>query len=349
MLDERTNLMTIDYADTISERNNRLLESSIAYELDGIDLENFKGVLLSLKKLKDYDDYKLLSELVTFCKKLSIKYKVSISFIDYNVVFYSELKKVTLNTDIKLFKNLNVANLLLGCKKYKEDISVLIYDEDIENSKQLKKELSKYGYTIILSQSNAEFQQQMHDTKYEIIITHSALNMDIKGKKSSSVKTQLTLSKKLILNLPVFMDTAVETLVSFTGLDAKKSSHTIKSFDTGLNKKNICAVMRFSGDIDGFFTLIFPIDIAVITMETLLGEVVDEKNIEELRDGVAEFCNIITGSTKTVFASKGISVVFELPKTYTSLQTTMSSIGTNNGVWIDMLLADKPFYLFITK
>jgi CheY-specific phosphatase CheX len=84
-------------------------------------------------------------------------------------------------------------------------------------------------------------------------------------------------------------------------------------------------------------------------MESLLGEVVDENDDESLRDGIAELCNIITGSVKTVFSNKNIKVTFELPKTYLSLELASNDIGTNIGVWIDMELEKKPFYMFITK
>ena len=72
--------------------------------------------------------------------------------------------------------------------------------------------------------------------RYDIIITHTALNMN----NEKTQKKVLTLSKKLISNLPVFMDTAVETLVSFTGLKAEKVAHTIKSFDSKIDNDNIC-------------------------------------------------------------------------------------------------------------
>ncbi len=107
--------------------------------------------------------------------------------------------------------------------------------------------------------------------------------------------------------------------------------------------------MHFKGDLEGFFTLVFPKDIAIIALESLLGETVEENDIDTLRDGVGEFCNIITGSTKTAFDKKDIKIIFDLTKTSNSLKSTQGYIGENNGVWIDMQLAGKAFHMFITK
>lgn len=341
------NFIVVNFTGVITERNIRLLESSILSKQDRIKDKKVRGVLVSLKGIVYENNLKNLTIMTNELDQLSEKVGVSISFIDYSVKFFQVLKKVTKRTKVKLFKNANVANLFLDPKTFKEAMCVLVYDEDAENGKRLSSELAKYGYTVIVVKDIDELQQQMNEGVHDIIITHSALNEKL-GSKSSS-KNVLALSKKLISNLPVFMDTAVETLVSFTGLEAQKTSHSIKGFDTSLDVDNICAVMHFKGDLEGFFTLIFPKDIAIIALESLLGETVQESDEETLRDGVGEFCNIITGSTKTAFEKKDIKIIFDLPKTYNTLKSTQKDIGENNGVWIDMRLAGKSFYMFITK
>ena len=162
-------------------------------------------------------------------------------------------------------------------------------------------------------------------------------------------KKTLHLNKKLILNLPVFMDTAVDTLTSFTSLEAKKQSHSVKEFDTGLKGDFIIATMQFKGDFDGIFILIFPNDIALLTIKSLLGEDVDENDFDTLKDGVGEFCNIIMGSIKTALSKKDISLTFTLPKTYISLASAKANLEEDTGIWVDMLLSKMPFYMFIGK
>jgi len=346
MYNKNGNLIIVNYNGVIQENSNEILKNSILYQLKVS--KDSKGILVSLKGAIYEGNSDAIVLMIKLLDTLNKKLGISISIIDYNMELYQILKKITRRSKVKLFKNLNSANLFLDPKAFKQGMRVLVYDKNEENSKKLSQELAKYGYDIVRAKDSNDFKTRMNNDKdYDIILTHSTLNMDFTRSKSSG--DTLMLSKKLILNLPVFMDTAVESLVSFTGLKAEKSSHGIKRFDKNLKIDIICAVMKFNGDIDGYFTLVFPKDIAVTAMESLLGENVSEDDIETLKDGVGEFCNIITGSIKTVFLSKNIKIVFDLPKTYASLEETDNFVGHNNGVWIDMQLEGKPFYMFITK
>ena len=345
MYNKNKEFILVNYNGVIQENSNEILEKSILYQLKMA--KDAKCVLVSLKGSLYENNPNSVVRMVQHLERLNKKLGISISILDYSMVLYQILRKITKKSKIKLFKNFNAASLFLDAKSFKEGMRVLVYDKDENNSKTLSKELAKYGYTVVRAKDADEFKKRMNDADdHDIVITHSTLNM---GYTSSKSKGTLALSKKLIVNLPIFMDTAVETLVKFTGLKAEKSSHAIKRFNTKLEISTICAVMRFEGEFEGFFTLVFPRDIAVIAMEALLGESVSPDDLETLQDGVGEFCNIITGSIKTVFAAKEVNLTFNLPKTYTSLEETYGFIGHNNGVWIDMQLADKPFYMFITK
>ncbi len=347
---KNSDIVVINYNGVIKESTNELMQNSIKYQIGAIKEDKISDVLVSLKNAVYEDDINALKSLAKTLASLSLKLSIPISFIDYSMKLYPLLQKVTKKTKLKLFKNISAAKLFLTPKEFKEGMRVLIYDKDESNSIGLSKELSKYGYTVIRANDIEEFKKRMTDEDdHDVVITHSALNANGDIKKTYGSENALLLSKKLILNLPVFMDTAVETLVSFTGLESRKSKHGIKRFDTNLQMKTICAVMRFEGDLEGFFTLVFPRDIAVVALESLLGEIVSQDDIEVLKDGVGEFCNIITGAIKTVLSKKEIKMTFDLPKTYSSLEETDGFIGHNNGVWIDMQLAGKPFYMFITK
>lgn len=337
----------VNFIGVVEERNARLMQSLIVSKLEMYKEQKIEAVLVSFKSAVYKEDSKALVSLVKILDALAKSTGLYIAIIDYDIELFKILKRVTKDTKVKLFKNTDVATLFLDPKLYKKSICVLLYDEDELNSKELTSELSKYGYSVIRAKDAKEFQERVAEKAHDIIITQSALNEKIKNVTDGQSK--LLLSKKLIVNLPVFMDTAVETLVSFTGLQAQKSAHSIKGFDTSIDEDNICAVMRFKGDLDGYFTLVFPKSLAIITLESLLGEKISDNDMDTLRDGVGEFCNIITGSTKTAFDKKDIKILFDLPKTYNSLKATQGHIGANNGVWIDMQLADKPFYMFITK
>jgi len=344
----KNNTLVINYRGIIEESRFSSLINSIPRQIEMAVDKKYSAVVISLEGASYKNSS--TSELSIIIKKLDDlrkKIKINIALIDYNIPLYKYLKKLSEHSELKLFKNIAAARLFLEPKSYKKDLRVLVYDEDMENSQKLSKELSKYGYVITIASSVKEFEELVANKANDIIITHSAINENSKIENDN--KKQLSLSKKLIINLPVFMDTAVETLVSFTGLEAEKLSHTIQSFDPNLKRDVICALMHFSGEMDGYFALLFPRDIALIAIESLLGEKIDENDNASIMDGVGEFCNVITGSAKTIFLAKDIKVVFELPKTYTSPEEIRREVGNNNGVWINMQLAGKPFYMFITK
>jgi CheY-specific phosphatase CheX len=344
-MDNNRNQIIIEFKGKITESNIKLLRHSILTNQDIPNKEKMKNYSISLKKIEFENNVESLIHLVNNLNRLITHQKVtSICFIDYTTELFAILKKATKDTSINLFRNSNVANIFLNPQSFKKGTSVLVYDENEENSKKLFTVLYKYDYKLVRAKDVQEFLAGINGDSYNAVVTRSALN-----EKAKSPKNSLTLSKKLIVNLPIFMNKAAETLVSFTGLEAQKVAHSIRDFDTTLDDDSISAVMQFKGDLEGFFTLVFPKDIAITALESLLGEKVKESDVATLKDGVGEFCNIITGSTKTAFDEKGIKIFFNLPKTYNSLKDTQKFIGTHNGVWMDMELADKPFYMFITK
>jgi CheY-specific phosphatase CheX len=343
-MQDKINKQIIEFKNTIDENSIRTLKSSI---LKIVNEQKNANVFISLKSFTDIHNSKTLTLMIKELEKVSLRIGITIDFIDYAEELFVILKKHTANTGINLYKNKEVAILFVMVGAFKEDTKVLVFDENEQNSKKLYFDLCTHGYVIERAQNMKEFLSGINSESYDIIVSRTFLNKRVI--KTTITKNTLSLSKKLIMNLPIFMNKAAETLVSFTGLEASKVSHSIKSFDTVSNPKSISAVMPFKGDIEGYFTLVFPRAIAIIALESLLGEKVEENDTATLTDGVGEFCNIITGAAKTEFDSKDIKVVFDLPKTYASLNETKKHIGTNNGVWMDMQLSGQPFYMFITK
>ena len=351
-MDNKTDQVIVDFTGEIHEENIRILKRSIIAKHDLAKHHKSKSIFVSLKNTKYEKNSKPVTAFVSALDALSKKLEIGINFIDYSAELFAVLKLTTKNTDMKLYKNIEVARLFFDPKSFKEDLTVLVYDEDEAISIELFNELSVYAYKLTRAKDIKQFLAGINDKLYDVIVTRSALNKKTDANTQETkapAKNALSLSKNLIVNLPIFMNKAADTLVAFTGLEAHKVSHSIKHFDTSLKTDNICAVMPFSGDLEGYFTLVFPKDIAIVALEALLGETVKEDDLATLRDGVGEFCNIITGSTKTEFDTKGIKVIFELPKTFESLEETQSAIGSNNGVWMDMQLSGKAFYMFVTN
>jgi len=340
-----SSIVQLSYNGVVESRRTVLLINSITSQI-GIPESEIKGILISLKNATYALDYKNITIMLKQINEVSQKNSIPIGFIDYNISLYQVLKALTKNMKVKLFKNSSSASLFLDPKAFKRDIQILVFDEEEDNSEQLSKELIHYGYTVVVANNVSDYNELIHNNHYDVVVTQSRLNMNL---DETSLSTKLNLSKKLIANLPVFMDTAVETLISYTGMEAQKSSHAVKRFDIDTTTSIICAVMRFKGDLEGSFVLIFPKDTAIIAMESILGEKVNENDLETIMDGVGELCNTITGSTKTILLDKHIKILFDLPKKYTSMRTTLHDIGNNNGIWIDMQLSGKPFYMFLTK
>ncbi len=340
-------VITFNYDGKIEERKNLLLCSSIINYIKSIEHNKEKYVLISLTNVKYENNRENLAILINKLHTLTKTNKIIIGLMDYNTPTYELLKILTKNTRIVLFKNFNTAKLFINPKSFKKNLHILIYDENEENTHNISYELSEYGYAVTETNDLDEFKKLTDEKKYEFTVTQSTFNKDLKHKEQN--KVSLPLSKKLISNLPLFMDIAVETLVTFTGLTANKVSHSITYFNKDLISNVVCSLMRFKGDIRGSFVLVFPKETALVALEALLGEKVNEDDTESIMDGVGEFCNTITGSTKTSLSKKDIKIIFELPRTYTSLQKTYNEIGDNNGIWINMQLAGKPFYMFITK
>lgn len=338
--------MVVGYANSVRGGRISIFANTLLSYKQDIDEKKVKGLYIDISPMIDNEntarDLKILVEYIDLlCKRLHI----GVAIGGYSLKIYKILKTYTSQTPILLFKNFHVAKLFFNPKTFKKELRILIFDEDKKNVDDIAKELAKTGYSALRATSKEDFQKQVQIGNADIIITQTSLNEGASSKKAK----KLTISKKLIQNLPVLMDSSVETLVMLTGLKASKSTHGIKRFMSKLPADTLVTMMSFKGDIDGNFILMFPKKIAVIALESMIGEKIDNENVPEIIDGVKELCNIITGSAKTALQEKSVNVMFDLPKAYTSPQTVSSILGDNNGVWIDMSLEGKAFYMFITS
>ena len=337
------NIITLQYNGAFQDKTTQIFIQSFVTKLKKLKDDGVRGYLISLKSAHVANDIQALKNFVKQLNLLRKKENISISLMEYDDELYDHLVSLVQFSDLSLYKTVEIARLFLYPQNFDTNLSIVLYQEDEKSREQLLDKLAQFELKTINIASEFEIDKYTDKTKY-LLIEKTILRRQQKTQAGA-----LQLSKKLILNLPIFMDTAVDTLVSFTALEAKKVGHAIKSFEMNIDNGSICAMMEFKGDFDGMFLLVFPKDIALITMEALLGEAVDENDNEAIQDGIAELCNIITGSSKTLFSKKDIKVLFELPKTYLSLNDLDSSVRKNNGIWIDMQLDAKPFYMFITK
>jgi len=339
-------LLIFHYSESIEEARNAIVCQTLLSLRDTIKEKEVKGIFVSLKNAHHLNASAHCDHLIKQLDKLSQKMALPIALGDYPKELFPQLKQLSALTQIKLFHTFQAAALFLNPQKPQKQLTVLLYDADSSNTDALSAALVKLGYSVTHAKNEAEFNASASNNGYDMTITHSSLNLP---KSTFPLQPSLGLSKELILNLPVFIDTAVDSLVTITGLEAQKVKHAIQKFDEQLDQNIIIASMKFKGDLVGNFFLIFPKSIAANALEAMLGEDISPDDTAGLMDGIAELCNIVTGAAKTVFSHKKLKVLFELPKTSSTLQLALKDTSDANGIWIEMLLNGKPFYMFITK
>lgn len=341
-------LIVFEYSGSIQKNQNLLLMNSISnYIKSKYKDDKVNQILVSLKSANCKDNYENIALLIKNLNIFSKENGIAIALIDYKPETYEVLRTLSKNTLVKLFNNFNIARLFFIPNSYKKNSLVLICDSDEENAKKLSLHLSAYdNFSITVNHSSSP--EKIPDIKkYQIVVTKSSYNLDLE--KNNGV-TLLHLSKKLIGVLPLFMESAVTSLETITALEAKKISHKVGFLEKDLPAGNyVFSIMKFRGDLMGSFVLIFSKENAFAAIEAFLQEELSKNDIEALKDGIGELCNIITGSTKITLSKQNINILFEIPLTFTSLRQLLNEIGNDNGIIINMRLDQKPFYMFITK
>jgi CheY-specific phosphatase CheX len=339
-------LLIFHYNESIEEARSHIVYNTLLNLHSTAKEKETKGIFISLKHSPHLHNNAHLEHLIKLLDKLSQKMALPVALGDYPKEMFPLLKKLSALTQIKLFHTIQAALLFLNPQTQKKQLSVLLFDDEPNNADALAAQLVKLGYTVTHAKSEEEFYDTASQKTYDMTIAHSSLNL---ATSTFTVQPTLGLSKELILSLPVFIDTAVDSLVTITGLDAQKVKHGVQKFETQLSENSIIASMKFKGDLMGNFFLIFPKSVAAKALEAMVGESVSPEDTSALMDGIAEVCNIITGTAKTVFSRKKIKILFELPKTSSSLQFAIKDTSDANGIWIEMRISGQPFYMFVVN
>lgn len=337
-------IVVLHYEDAINVKNNTVLFQELRKLHENQSFQRCLGVFISIQDLS-YENVALES-LVKKLHLLSLKMDIDIAIGDYEARAFTLLKESSAQTCVKLYPSYEAAKLFFTPQSFTKTLSVLLFDEDEKNLDKLASIITKANHTILYARDMEDFaKQSKNNDSISLAISLAKYNID-KTHLQKDNAHQFTLSKKLITHLPTFVDTAVDNLSMITKLKAQKVSHEIMPFNTKIDGQAISAVMSFNGDVQGSFVLIFPKELAIRAVESMLGEKIE--SIDEASDGIGEFCNIITGGTKTVLSQKQVKVLFDLPKTSTNLDSAKATLKEGSGVWISMKLESQPFYMYIS-
>ena len=347
----RHNIVFFTYDNKIDARSNKFLIQEILQLTNIIKPQKLKGIFISLKRV----DCNLteLKKLISLLEEVSKKLPIPIALGNYTHKLFNILKVETNLTRVKLFKNEDIAKLLFNPSLFKTPKKILIFDDgDEKDIDKISSILGTYGHTMTYEKNLLNFVDKVENKVVDFAIYQTKINFLPRTKQFNTPRNEkrtLALSQKTINNLPVFTDTAIDTLTTVTNFNAVKISHEIKSFNSLTLENTISSIMSFRGDLEGHFVLIFPLELAYKSIEAMIDEQLNESCLDEIIDGISEFCNLITGSTKTILSDKNVNVLFDLPQTTTCIDTTTDALPQNNGIWIDMELENMPFYMYITK
>jgi CheY-specific phosphatase CheX len=343
----KNNIIIFPYLDSYTAKTNALLFQEILDQKSILQEREIIGIFIKMKNITIP-----LSEAKIFIQKLteiSLKLGIPCALGEYRSNMFPTWQKATRESSIKLFKTEQIAQLFFHPKSLKKKFKVLLFDDgDEEEVEKQASLLTRFEHNIVYTHDKQDFQKKLENNMVDFAIDQTKLNQDFNNVAKEKSSHSLNLSKNLIANLPLFIDTAVDTLMTITGLDAQKNTHSITTFKSSLSGSFICSLMKFSGDVKGNFVLIFPKDLAKNAIEAMIGESV-EADEDTLKDGIGEFSNIITGSSKTKLQAKKINILFELPQTFTTLIQAQKKISDANGIWIEMQLEKRIFYMFINS
>lgn len=245
----RNSIVFMVYENQINERQNKL----VLQELNGLeeDIKNkkLKGIYISLKGLK-YTPASV-DQLVNSLNQMSQKFHIKIGLGDLEASLYRHLVEQTAQTYIKLYRDENIARLLLDTKSFTKKLKIVILNDDEADVEKISTQLTAYEHGIIYATNLNDYQEKVGQKDIDFGISQTKINLELQIKKQQDdVKTSFLLSRSLISNLSLFVDTAVDSLTMITALDAKKISHGIKTLPQDIAADLLSSMMTFHGDMD---------------------------------------------------------------------------------------------------
>lgn len=314
-----------------------------------------EAVLFSLKGIKKCTGTGLnvLYEKLT---KMEKDLKIKVGFCEYSSDIFKILKTIVKGGRVGLFENPEVLLFFMNRLHLKKGDTVLLFEEEkIEKEKLLAEIISRGYFTISPKDLTAYSKKLAQKGSYAFAmknIYYPYFGEDFKESlgtekiKEAHLDGAKKLTKSLIQELPIFVNSTIETFESMIDIKAKKESSKLSNFDINDNSL-MASYINFDGKIDGIIILLFPKKFSQKAYEALFFE--ETEDMDELKDAMKEFANIIGGRAKALLEEKDIHVNISLPKSYSSLAEIKPSIEKKQGVKVTFSLDELPLYFFLTR
>jgi CheY-specific phosphatase CheX len=179
------------------------------------------------------------------------------------------------------------------------------------------------------------------------ILGDKELLKELGASSAAAVKNKRTLNKKIVTEIPNFIEATVATIEMMTNSKAIKEAVQMNQIEIGEKENKIASSIGFYGDIDGMVVLVFPEGIAKTACELLIGEKTDDKEL--ILDTLAELVNIVGGKVKTLLSDANINVDITLPRTYPNIDSLLEVANNKKGVQVNLSFDNDKFLFFLTR
>lgn len=153
---------------SIDGKNGAALAASLKASAAILKSLELVAVLLSLRNVKSIDESGI-SLLLSSLEELRKTIGADVGIIDYSAQWFNDIKTLIGKRDISLYKNFEVAHLLLNSKKHHRFDKAVVFDENEMFRQLLESELSAKGYKVVSANSRGEFEQLAKKNEYGTI------------------------------------------------------------------------------------------------------------------------------------------------------------------------------------
>ncbi len=154
------------------------------------------------------------------------------------------------------------------------------------------------------------------------------------------------LTKNIIANLNIFIDTAMHITAMLSQKKGNKESVKIDKFILDENKEFIVSLFGIYGDINALMTIVFSKKLLIDTCKIFIN---DTENNEEMYDALVEYTNIIASKIKSSFKLYKIEIETTLPRVLRQTKDSMAFFDDRKGVLVELSFNGENLKLFLSK